>query len=123
MMKKLFLILTCCLLIVAAKHKDEIDSLVDRLNHQPLWINGMFPELKLPKSATPEEVIAECLKMVGFAKGHLKWHNVVKIREVDIATAHPMKYSAALIDTDSGKKIILFRFEGARWWTRVFDVE
>lgn len=104
---------------------DPIDNLIATLAKQPLWQNGAYPIILLPQSATSPEVIDQCIKMVGFDQGHIKTYKIIEIREIDIPNSYPPHHCAALIDSDLGGKIVLFRYENPKigWWSRVFDVK
>lgn len=102
---------------------DAIDRLVRRLAAQPLWTNGVSPQLKLPKTTPVAEVVAQVLLIVSFNPGKVKTHEVISTRSVVIGS-EPEPYQAALVDTDQGRKIVLLRYEPPDfgWWSRVFDV-
>ncbi|MEW6009112.1 MAG: hypothetical protein AB1629_05730 [Candidatus Omnitrophota bacterium] len=99
---------------------DPIDKLVSQLSNDPLWRNGLFPIINLPKTAKHSEVIAECFKMTGFDQGHIKDYKIIEIRKVKISGSLPDDYFAALVDSNLGKKIVLFQYNNG-WWTRVYN--
>jgi hypothetical protein len=102
---------------------DPIDKLVTNLSASPLWINGFCHYLDLPSSASPEDVVAGALQSY-----RLQDYTVVATREVVIAggLAPHDKYTAALIRSSAGQKIVLFYYSGQSakltWWSRVYDV-
>jgi len=61
--------------------------------------------------------------MWGFDNGHIKTYQVPEVRKVQLK-AMP-NCSAALIESDLGRKILLFRYEQHEktsfWWTRFYD--
>ncbi|MBU1631113.1 MAG: hypothetical protein KKD89_00905 [Candidatus Omnitrophica bacterium] len=61
--------------------------------------------------------------MTGFDQGRIKTYRIIQIRKVKIRGSLPDDYFAALIDSDLGKKIALFQYQGTAvgWWTRVYD--
>lgn len=87
----------------------------------PLWQNGLSPQLELPASATPAEVVAAMFRKISFDPGPVKSHRVVESRTVRIG-ADPEAFTAVLLDTDQGPMVALLRHESARvgWWTRVY---
>jgi hypothetical protein len=103
---------------------DPIDTLVTNLNaSHGLWINGMYPIIELPADAKTEQVLAAAVKMTGFDQGHIKTYKIVEVRTVQINTGRAEPYSAALVESDLGMKIFLFKAERSnRWWTRFYDV-
>ncbi len=111
--------------LITSTTNDPIDMLVQKLNVDThgLWVNGLYPDIELPEDAKPEEVIAQAFKMIGFDKGHIKTYQVSKIRRVNLNAHGWEKCSAAIIESDLGKKILLFKYEEKlRWWTRFYDV-
>lgn len=108
----------------AVGSRDAIDELADELSGNPLWMNGIYPSIKLSEKAGHEKVISECFKMTGFEKGHVKDYKIIAIKKVKIRGPLPDDYFAALTDTDLGKKIVLFRYENpdTGWWARVYDL-
>jgi hypothetical protein len=108
----------------AAKPSDAIDQLVARLSAEPLWQNGVFPHVLLPADATIPEVVAEVLAHVGFDQGKVTSHRVLATRNVAIGMPDE-RYTAVLLSTNLGKKIMLLRGPmagGNGWWSRVHDV-
>lgn len=120
---KIIILTLVFLILVGCAKADQIDDLVARLSNDHMWRNGAFPIINLSETASNVEVIAQCVKMTGFDQGHIKTYKIIEVRKVKIPGPIPDDYFAALIDSDFGKKIILFRYEGPKsgWWTRVYD--
>ena len=123
-MKRYILIALGCLVLVGWTGEDPIDGVIKSLDTHDIWKNGIFPTLSLPGSASSEEVIEKCLKKIGFDKGHIQKYKIIKTKKVTIAP-DAVSYNAALINSDLGRKVILFRYEGVQtgWWTRVYDAK
>jgi len=104
---------------------DAIDALVTKINAtQWMWINGIYPIIELPSDSTPDQVLTAAVKVTGFDQGHIKTYKIHDIREVQLNTGQPETYSAALVESEFGPKIFLFKPEkNNRWWTRFYDVE
>lgn len=120
----LCLVLTSCATTPPAS-PDPIDELAARLNaSNGMWINGCYPIINLPPDAKPAEVLAQAVQMSGFDQGHIKTYAMQEIRQIQLNTGRMETYSAALVQSDLGKKIFLFKPEkGNRWWTRFYDVQ
>jgi hypothetical protein len=119
----LCIIVVLCLTSCATK-PDPIDRLAsDFSSSHGLWENGAFPMLGLPATASTEEVVAKTFKMTGFDKGHVTSYKILKIREIHIQGSLPDLYTAVLVQTDFGEKIVLFKYVGSSvgWWSRVYD--
>jgi hypothetical protein len=104
---------------------DPIDRLVANLSAtRGMWNTGIFSNLGLPQTASPEDVIQRI-----FSMGLLQpvRYKIVQIRQVHIPIAEiaPDLYTAALMRTDSGEKIVLFKYAGPAvgWWSRVYDAK
>jgi hypothetical protein len=123
-MRSTFFTIFAALLVGCSTTPDPIDHLVaDFSASYGLWENGIFPILGLPETASSEQVIKKTFEMTGFDKGHLTSYKIVEIRQVHIRGSLPDLYTAALVQTDLGEKIVLFKYDGPKvgWWSRVYD--
>jgi len=127
-MKNIAITLLCCALVSCTGTKvtvaDPIDALVKKLNaSNGFWINGLYPNINFPRDAEPNEVIAQAVQQSGFDQGHIKSYQIQEIRQVQLSTGLTETFSAALMQSDLGTKILLFKpEENNRWWTRFYDV-
>jgi hypothetical protein len=105
-------------------HNDPISALIQKLNaSNGLWVNGTYPYISLPPDAKPEEVISQAVKMTGFGQGHIKTYQIREVHQIQLNSGLMETFSAALVESDLGTKILLFKHEGRnRWWTRFYDV-
>ena len=92
----------------AAAQSDPIDTLTQRLNSDPLWPNGEAPIISLSSNATPKEVVASAVKMWGVDSGGIKTYQIREVRKVELNAM--TNSSAALLESDLGKKILLFKY-------------
>jgi uncharacterized protein YceK len=86
------------------------------------WGSEAYPMLDLPESASPDEVVAKTFQMTGFDKGHVTSYKIMEIRQVHIPGSLPDLYTAVLVHTDFGQKIVLFQYRGG-WMSRVYDTK
>jgi hypothetical protein len=88
------------------------------------WNHGPFPKLGLTATASTEEVVARVFQMTGFDNGHVSTHKILETRKVQIKDSLPPDavYTAVLVETDLGRKIVLLRYESSAvgWWSRVY---
>jgi hypothetical protein len=101
---------------------DPIDQLVAQYNSSHgLWINGTYPIIELPPDAKPKEVLDQAVRKWGFDQGYIKSYKIQEVRKLTklyVGEREPL-YTAALIESDLGPKIFLFRPEmNNRWWVR-----
>jgi hypothetical protein len=101
-----------------AEAADPIGRLVARLSADPMWQNGISPVIDLPPTAPTEQVVSKVF-------GPEKRHKTVKEREVHVPGGTPDRYTAALVETDLGEKVVLLQHQGrgVGWWSRVYDAE
>jgi hypothetical protein len=108
----------------AAMTNNPIDILVAQLSNDHFWQNGVFPVINLPETASPNEVIAQCFKMTGFNEGRIKTYKILETKTVRIPGSLPVTYTAALVDSDLGQKIVLIKhIQPDHWWTRVYNAD
>ena len=104
--------------------EDSIDALATKLNSDKfgLWVNGGSPILGLSSDVSINAVIDKATHMISFGDEgkRIENYSIVEIRKVDLK-AQP-NCSAALLKTNLGQKILLFKYVGTDWWTRFFDV-
>jgi hypothetical protein len=111
-----------------AAKADEIDQLVaDLSNTNRLWSwnSGGLPNLGLPATASTNDVIKRIFDM-GLPKGQEADYKILEIRQVRIPNGlRPdiQTYTAAIVQKDDSKKIVLFNYwgPGLGWWSRVYD--
>jgi len=103
---------------------NSIDALVQRLNSMEYsWVDSMGPYIGLSSNASPQQIVGVAAKEWSWLT-KVKRFKIVEVRQVKVT--YLQECSAALIETNVGRKICLFRYlqdekEGS-WWTRFFDV-
>ena len=140
-MKNILVILLCSVLASCTATKDTapdptgskgrdgapIDTLVKRLHaSKGIWQNGGSPEIDLPQDAEPKDVIERAIRWQPFDQGMIKSYKIEEIRQVDLfdINGKTEQYTAALLHTDFGPKVIVFNFKTFnRWWARFYPVE
>jgi hypothetical protein len=85
-------------------------------------VNGGSPILGLSSNASTNAVIDKATHMIYFGDEgkKIEKYSIVEIRKVDLK-AQP-NCSAALLKTNLGEKVLLFKYQGNDWWTRFFEV-
>ena len=101
----------------------EIDRLVARLSASPLWLNGRSPNLDVPATAKPDEVLTQMFTRISFDQGRVTQHTILTTKIVRIPP-ETEPYTAVAIDTNLGPKLVLMQHHGkSGFWTRVFNHE
>jgi hypothetical protein len=96
----------------------------------------VFPMINLPKAASIKQVLAGVFPMTGMDKGQVTTYEIangvtscqiLKTRQVYTGPVSgnvpPESYTAVLVQTNLGEKIVLLKYEGDSldWWSRVYD--
>ena len=85
---------------------DPIAALVARLSAtEGMWINGTFPTIEAPSTATTQQVLELVFKKTGFDKGNVRTFQIIETREVQIpAAGFSGAFTAVLVETNLGRK-------------------
>lgn len=95
-----------------------IDGLVERFDGgHGLWLNGLTPTVVASETANPRAVLEEMFKVISFDNGPVTEFEVFEERSVQIDAD---EYTALRLTTNQGPKIVLIRYRGSEWWTRVY---
>jgi hypothetical protein len=118
-------VIVAAMLVGCATASDPIDHLAaDLFSTHGFWRNGLSQGIHLPETAKPEQVVEQFFKISYFEHGKVTNYTILKIRKVHIQYCEP-EYTAVLVQTNFGEKIVLFRYEPKSpdlgWWNRVFD--
>jgi hypothetical protein len=117
-------------LAACSRTPDAIDKLVaDLSSTEGMWINGWWSDVRLPKPASLQSVVDEIVKQKIFdtsqakppVQGNVTRNTILQIRRVHIRVlSRSDTYTAVLIDTQYGQKILLFK-PGSTWEFRSYD--
>ena len=87
-----------------------------------MWINGV-DAFQMTQAVTQDEVVSETLRMAKFEAGLITSYRILNMRKVHIAPDFPDTYTAALVDTNLGRMIVLMQYTtSGHWWRRIYDV-
>ncbi len=111
-----------------AAEKGELDAIgkVEAyIKDSPLWTNGISPEIDLPASAKPEEVLAAYLEKASCDKGKVTSPEIVATRVIATSSSEDDPYTAVYFESEQCNHVIVMRHEGGAvgWWTKAFDPE
>jgi hypothetical protein len=107
--------------VVAA---DAIDELVARINSYPFGTSGIYQKIDLLPTASPDEIVKIALENDAPNIGQVTTFKILTVRQVTLMQmVHP--FTAVLVETNVGRKIVLFRYEGAavQWWSHVYNAK
>ena len=107
---------------------DPIDSIVRKLNAKRTgWEKAEAPSVTLPADAKPESVVSHVIQLSRFGTDagpvRMKTSRVLEIRSVMLSALGTGSSYAAVVESDLGLKVLIFRYQGPRqgWWTRFFE--
>lgn len=102
---------------------DPIAALTNRLNaSRGLWINGLGQLIPLHEYASPKNLLEHAISQSSFKEGKIASYRILESRDLDL-DAGMTGYSAALIDSNLGQKIFVFKYDGKQqWWNRFYEV-
>jgi len=101
-----------------AAYDDAINRVTDRLEPGGLWLNGGFPDIKLPADANAQDVVASAVNTHRLGS---KAYRILRVRRIDRPTGG---ISAALVKVGATTKVLIFFPDGKDgWWTRFYDTE
>jgi hypothetical protein len=129
-MKLLFLIFVTGVFLLGCSRRiaspDAIDNLMVEVAHEEVP-SYLYQSIKLPATATPEQLVSALSK-----GGDMYWTGMkitsFKIVNVRAAQSGPdawEHYTAVLLDTNVGQKILLLRPEpdGSGWYHKLYDAK
>jgi hypothetical protein len=119
-MKARILAILSIAVLLGCAHKDPIDFIVQQASSNPEFRSGPFKPINLPATAPVEDVVKQAFENTLPLPSHVGRIKIVNTREVNISGN---LYSAILVDTGRGRKIVLLRYEPPvqRWWNKVYD--
>jgi hypothetical protein len=106
--------------VMTIKLQGPIENLVMRLSADPLGMNGMASFVKLPPTTATDALVWQALDQPSSHQEPAGRHHILKTTDVRIQ-GDP--YTAILVETNQGEKIVLVKFMGVKngWWSRVYD--
>ena len=118
------------LVLAGCGRRDPIDRIVKEESANPHFPSGLTSIIQLPAAAPVAQVTAEAL---GLAETNI---TILETRQVHISYGDENKlvppeslsYIAVLVDTGSGRKVVLLQFRQdshhppGGWWSRDYDL-
>jgi type II secretory pathway component GspD/PulD (secretin) len=103
---------------------DLLDQFVANLTTNTLWMNGVFSTTDLPSTTPVELILKLALEKDQPNIGQVTNYTILKTRQVHFSSSNDER-TAALVQTNVGKKIVLFKYRGPAigWWMRVYDAK
>jgi hypothetical protein len=116
-----YLMLLTLLFLAGCSRKDSIERLMDKLPYERVP-SYLFNPIDLPETASPEQCISVLTN-----RGDLRPRKILEIRKTQTTEratdGNPIeRFTAVLMDTDAGQKILLLQPMGTnRWYFKIYD--
>ena len=113
--------------LLGCSRRDPIDRVMDRVSNESAP-SYLFVPVQLPATATPEQLVS-ALKVRG-EFGQLNIYSgsvkIVETRSIHHALSIPEAYTAVLLDTNLGRRMVLFeplssKSKWGGWYWRIYD--
>ena len=121
------LVTAAAILISGCSHRDPIDRLVHEVSHEDVP-SYPFRPIDLPATATPAQLVSALSKRSALDLGHFDFgsYKISEIRPVQTEPPMSEAFTAVLLDTSVGQKIVLLRpmqrgTNWAGWYYRTYD--
>ena len=113
--------------LASSPYTEQIDDLIRRINKSMgLWMNGGLIQIDLPNDALEREVVAEALRERLFEQGYVQSHRIAAIGQVRINDVYGFDddlFSAAVLETDLGPTVVIFKYSAHwRWFCRFYPL-
>ena len=133
-MKASSLIIFTALVLTGCAHRDPIDRIVKKDSADQHFPSGPFAVINLPATAPVTEVVSNALGQPDLSGLSVKHFTVLETRQVKIHADYGIppelvNYTAVLVDTSFGQKVVLLQFQKHKqntngwWWSHVYDLE
>jgi hypothetical protein len=104
--------------LLGCSHMDPIDRVTDEVHHG-FVPSYTFAPIDLPQTATPAELISAIFKRSAWESGLFDFtsYKILQIRSVPAEFPSLPNYTAVLLDTNLGQKVVLLQplQEKSRW--------
>jgi hypothetical protein len=110
-MKIPLFVVAAAILISGCSHQDPIERLMHEVSHEDVP-SYPFKPIELPATATPEQLVSALSKRSVLDLGHFDFgsYKILEVRPVETESPMPPDtFTAVLLDTSLGKKIVLLR--------------
>lgn len=123
-MRIAYLISLYVLVLSGCTHNDPIERLMTQVPFEDC-ASYMFQPVSLPVTASPQQVIAALSKRGTFRYDQITNFTILEVRKVHSQQegAKSVFYSAVLIDSNLGRKIVLLQPENIGWYYKIYDAK
>ena len=114
--------------LLGCSRRDPFDRVMHYVSHESVPSYMFFP-IPLPETATPEQLVSALKARGEFgARNIYSWSiKIVETRTVHTEPPISETYTAVLLDTNLGQKMVLFQPLGRRgkwegWYSKIYDL-
>jgi hypothetical protein len=99
--------------------RDPIDRVVQQASSNRYFGNGPFKPINLPPTSPITNLLAQAFEKTFPLPSHVEKISILEQREVSISS---ISYTAVLVETENGRKVVLLRYiNDQRWWSEVYN--
>ena len=122
--KIIHLISLSVLVISGCRRADPIERLMSQVPFEDC-ASYLYQPVSLPATASPKEVIAALSKRGTFRDQRITDFTILEVRKVHSLQegATSVFYSAVLMDSNLGRKIVLLQPESLGWYYKTYDAK
>jgi hypothetical protein len=126
-MKTAWFAILLVIAVAGCKRQDPIDRLMTELPYEDVP-SYLFLSIKLPETATPEQLLSALSNRGYFQQEDITSFSILEKKDTHTVPPtgwgeKPEPYTAVLLKTDAGQKIMLFRSRDSRgWYYKMYDV-
>jgi hypothetical protein len=123
-MRALYFIAVIAFVLLGCSRSDPFDRVMDYVSHESVP-SYMFVPVQLPATATPEQLIHALTVRGEFGRLNIYSGSIKIVETRSVHTAPPMleAYTAILLDTNLGQKIVLLKPMSHGWYWKIYDVK
>ena len=128
-MRVLCFIAVIAFVLLGCSRSDPFDRVMDYVSHESVP-SYMFVSVQLPANATPQQLISALTVRGEFGRLNIYSGSIKIVETRSVNTAPPMleAYTAVLLDTNLGQKIVLLQPENFKsgwhgWYWKIYDVK
>jgi hypothetical protein len=128
-MRAISFIVMMVLVLLGCSRSDPFNRVMDYVSHESVP-SYMFVPVQLPATASPEQLISALIVRGEFGRLNIYSGSIKILQTRAVHTVPPMleSYTAVLLDTNLGQKIVLLQpqsFDGKwhGWYWKIYDVK
>ncbi|HLX96148.1 MAG TPA: hypothetical protein VKU37_10435 [Verrucomicrobiae bacterium] len=123
-MRTSFLAMAAMVALLGCSHSDPIDRLMTQVPFEDV-ASYLCQPVDLTSNASPEQVVAALSRRGTFQDDRITSFKILEARRVHSRQkgAESVYYSAVLMESNLGRKIVLLQPSNTGWWYKIYDAK